>query len=416
MDSKIATINVRGLRDRTKRRIVFNFLRDEKIDIAFLQETHSLESDYRYWRSEWGSEILLAHGTERRCGVALFFRRNFSFSILRQHVDPEGRFVYAHVSHAGKFFHLINVYAPVESVIDRVRFFERLSEQVLRPFVLDDLSPVFLGGDFNTYVSRLAKSTYDDNPDSFELLQCARDLLDLQVEFNLEDCWQSHRNDLDRGYTRFQTNPEVSSRIDLFLTSVAVRDNIESVQIKATVFSDHCALSFVWRPPAESMSTKSPYWKFNSTLLDDVVYVDEVKRAIATFKHDNANLADPVLKWDLLLVHLRGLTISYSTHKKRMQENANKALLDEISFLSKALFESPDQYLNRTAALHRLTQCRSQILEREEARAKAAMVRARLRWAEQGEKSTRYFFQLEKKRFKEIVLDRVESEGRLRSS
>src|SRR5207237_1403646 len=62
MSFKLCTLNVRGMRDRVKRRIVFNFLRDEKIDIAFLQETHSVSSDFRYWRSEWGSKILVSHG------------------------------------------------------------------------------------------------------------------------------------------------------------------------------------------------------------------------------------------------------------------------------------------------------------------------------------------------------------------
>jgi hypothetical protein len=44
----------------------------------------------------------------------------------------------------------------------------------------------------------------------------------------------------------------------------------------------------------------------------------------------------------------------------------------------------------------------------EEARAEAAMIRARILWAESGEKSTRYVFQLEKQRSKDTLNDCIE--------
>lgn len=29
-------------------------LKDNKVDIALLQETHAIDSDIRFWQSEWG--------------------------------------------------------------------------------------------------------------------------------------------------------------------------------------------------------------------------------------------------------------------------------------------------------------------------------------------------------------------------
>ena len=40
-DLSIITFNVRGLGDSTKRREVFDHLRDENADVIYLQETHS---------------------------------------------------------------------------------------------------------------------------------------------------------------------------------------------------------------------------------------------------------------------------------------------------------------------------------------------------------------------------------------
>lgn len=63
--------------------------------------------------------------------------------------------------------------------------------------------------------------------------------------------------------------------------------------------------------------------------------------------------------------------------------------------------------------LDRLTFCKAEVRRFEENRARAAMARARVRWAESGEKSTRYFFQLEKSKFKESVLDCIQIGGDL---
>lgn len=49
---KVASFNVNGLRNENKRREVFNYLKTAKIDIALLQETHSLEDDESVWTNK----------------------------------------------------------------------------------------------------------------------------------------------------------------------------------------------------------------------------------------------------------------------------------------------------------------------------------------------------------------------------
>ena len=52
----IGTLNVRGLRDQRKTRTLLEKLRNEKIDVVSLQETHlSDESDIETLRKLWGS-------------------------------------------------------------------------------------------------------------------------------------------------------------------------------------------------------------------------------------------------------------------------------------------------------------------------------------------------------------------------
>ena len=52
MSLRLNTFNCRGLQDGFKRKKVFNFLRESKYDIIFLQETYSSKSDEMLWRPQ----------------------------------------------------------------------------------------------------------------------------------------------------------------------------------------------------------------------------------------------------------------------------------------------------------------------------------------------------------------------------
>ena len=49
----ILSLNVRGIREQTKRRSIFSYLKDQKANIYFLQETYSEPADEILWKNEW---------------------------------------------------------------------------------------------------------------------------------------------------------------------------------------------------------------------------------------------------------------------------------------------------------------------------------------------------------------------------
>ena len=59
---KIISLNVRGIRDQTKRRSIFTYLKDQKADFYFLQETYSEANDESMWQSEWGVRFFFLMG------------------------------------------------------------------------------------------------------------------------------------------------------------------------------------------------------------------------------------------------------------------------------------------------------------------------------------------------------------------
>ena len=66
----IVSINVRGIREVTKRTAIFDFYRN-KCDVLCLQETHCSEPDEQIWKSEWGGQIVFSNGTSAARGVAI---------------------------------------------------------------------------------------------------------------------------------------------------------------------------------------------------------------------------------------------------------------------------------------------------------------------------------------------------------
>ena len=60
----IISLNVRGLREQSKRRCIFSYLKDQKSKFYFLQETYSEVNDETIWKNEWGGKIFFSYGTK----------------------------------------------------------------------------------------------------------------------------------------------------------------------------------------------------------------------------------------------------------------------------------------------------------------------------------------------------------------
>ena len=90
---KLISLNVRGISNFQKRRMIFTWCRKKSADIVFLQETHSKKETELQWKSEWGSEIMLSHGSSNSRGVAILLKRGVDFCIRSKILDPLGRFI-----------------------------------------------------------------------------------------------------------------------------------------------------------------------------------------------------------------------------------------------------------------------------------------------------------------------------------
>ena len=76
MDSlSICTLNVRGIRNRLKRKSLFDLLKKKRLDIICLQETYIIEKDVDQWEREWGGLIFHSSVSTHSMGQVILIRK-----------------------------------------------------------------------------------------------------------------------------------------------------------------------------------------------------------------------------------------------------------------------------------------------------------------------------------------------------
>ena len=113
------SLNAQGLRDYTKRRKIFNFMKKHTSSkgIIFLQETHSLKICENTWTNQFGcgnKHIVFSHGTSDSRGVLIAFREASIYKVVNQYVDDGGRFIVLNTLIEDSPVVLTNYYAPNE--------------------------------------------------------------------------------------------------------------------------------------------------------------------------------------------------------------------------------------------------------------------------------------------------------------
>ena len=138
----ILSLNVRGLDNNEKRREIFQWLRKKKFSIYMLQEVRCTESSFETRAAQCGYKAFYSGFASYKAGVAILFNNNFTFKVLRQICDKEGRYIIMDLDVGELILTICNIYAPNK---DDPIFFQNVREQMW----MFRCEEVILGGDFN---------------------------------------------------------------------------------------------------------------------------------------------------------------------------------------------------------------------------------------------------------------------------
>jgi len=105
----VISLNVRGLRDIVKRKALFLFIKQREAQVILFQETHSCDTDLKFWKSQWGDTALFCHGTNHSAGVAIFLNK-LKGDIVETIYSGEGRWIIVILNIDNVKFIICNVY------------------------------------------------------------------------------------------------------------------------------------------------------------------------------------------------------------------------------------------------------------------------------------------------------------------
>lgn len=131
----------------------------------------------------------------------------------------------------------------------------------------------------------------------------------------------------------------------------------------------------------------------NCSLLDDEDYINDIAEKIPIWLAEGRNeLSDSRSIWDWMKYNIRAHTIQYSKRRARERNEREKSLQEEY-VKAKHIFETDTNDLNA----HILNSAKDTLELFYEEKVKGIIIRARTPWHEHGEKSTKYFLNLEKR-------------------
>ena len=233
---KLNSFNCRGLREKSKRIDIFQWLKDSNLGITFLQETHCSDTDKKEWERDWGGKIFFSNGTTQSRGVAILIPKKFkhTFKPISEKCSNDGRLLILTCEIENIIFTLVNVYAPTrDHPAAQLQFISYLKAQ-LDEYATDN---ILIGGDFNTHLNPLL-----DKKGGTRILKTdyAKLVENLMTEFNLVDIWRArHAYDLKFTRTEKSRTGLIQSRLDYWLVSEGTSYLINNCTIKPGKRSDH---------------------------------------------------------------------------------------------------------------------------------------------------------------------------------
>lgn len=373
------TLNTNGLRDANKRMALLQWLSHMSLDFACLQETHVVSSEEcNSWFSSYGFLSVAAPGSPQSCGSVILFRPRFS--LLNSWADDNGRFVLAKFQRRDLVFCVACLYAPNRNP-DRDDFFAFCASKV------DPSVPTLICGDFNTVFDRSLDRRGSDVLGSSRESSLA--LLSLFRDCGVVDIWRS-LHPSTTAFSWLRPDGAFSSRIDLIGCPYPWIHLVQSCELVACPYSDHCAV--VLSVPVPEPTPRGPgRWKLNVSVLGDDHFKSSVSNFWSVWRTRKGSFDSLQVWWDKGKDHLKSLAINFCSSKSR-ERNQIRNLLLTLSQHLKAQIDN-----GRLSLLNIYESTLSKIASLDLRTAEGARIRSRARWAEEGESSTSYFYRLEKR-------------------
>ena len=381
-------MNVRGIRDQVKRRSIFTYLKDQKANVYFLQETYSELNDEKIWQNEWGGKMYFSHGSRHSKGTCILIDPSTNCNVDYSFSNTTGRIVLITVNIKGSKISCCNIYAP-NNPTEQLEFIQELNNIIIDK---SELTNLIVGGDWNcTLTKKDKRGGAPWKPSQFSQL-----LLVTMEIFDLVDIQRVRHPNL-KVYSYVSKALNIKSRLDFFLIAKNLSKHVKNTGIKTSIAPDHKTVSLCLSWPDNS--PRGPgFWKFNNTLLEDDNYLFKIRELLPRLRKKYDYLEDKRLVWELIKMEIRENTISFTKRKAKAAFKREMEISKRLDELDHKMCNS-DNVFDMDQILNEYENLKTEIQSIYEEKGHAAIFRSKCRWVEKGERPTKYFFNLEKQNY-----------------
>lgn len=387
----MSSLNVQGLGDNTKRREVFKYFKDLNKDIIFVQESHCTSEKEKLWSSEWGRKIWCAHGTSAARGVMVLLKRNLPLEVVECNQLFDGRVIMLTVKIDEALYVLVNVYGPNE---DNPHFYVQLFEEIEKLDVVD----LLIVGDLNAtlnYKLDTRGCTSDSHSKKREIINSYMDLQEMS------DIWRDRNPDKYQFSSKRNDDKRITSRLDYFLISKGLINRVTKTDINPGFRSDHCRVDL--NLDLSSSKRGKGVWRFNNLLLHDKEFVSQMNVLIDQYNWGVKTNITPAQEWEFLKLEITTLASEFARNRAKGKSQLIEMLENKIKKLDEKLLELDD--CDQRNLIKKSVKRTREFLENEYAeKAAKAIFRSKSKYYNEGEKNSKYFFNLERRNFEAKVI------------
>lgn len=316
--------NIKGCGSPIKRGKVMTYLKHNKVDIAFIQETHFKGEEALKLKYGWVGHVFHSSFSSKRNGVAILVNKNLNFIPTGQVKDDEGRMVCLQAMINGTTVVLCNIYAPN---IGDPNFYYELNK------TLGEMDgQIILAGDFN----QVWDAFIDKSKSNDQTYPKDRAAIHMMSKDNgLVDIWRLV-NPREREYTFYSHCHKSHSRIDMFLISNTMTKHVTHCKINAIALSDHAAVKLGIDINCDK--ERKGRWRLNTSLLSHDAFSLSLKEDLQSFFEINTGSTDRrSTEWEASKAYVRGKIIGYASKRKREDRDRIQELDNKIKNYEKEL-------------------------------------------------------------------------------
>jgi endonuclease/exonuclease/phosphatase family metal-dependent hydrolase len=406
---RIATLNLKGRNDKDKKSkwpTLETMMRKQRILVLGIQETHLNDEEAEKVKTMCPKLEIINNGIHKnKEGVAFVINKELANNMTwDQTTLIEGRASRLKIKvEEERGLDVIVIYAP-NNDNEKANFFETLKEKLEQE---KELENVIIMGDFNCVEQELDRFPHRKDDE-----KVTKNWLKIKKKHKLIDGWRVH-NELNKSYTYMQPASNSMSRIDrIYLNDEIYPYGYNWSHINSAKLSDHDMVA------VDILKSKLPYigeglWRMNQDELNDERVkkaTDEVlKRTEIEMKRiieENEETIQEV--WAEAKEDIKRLTIEAKKIRQRNLEKKKEKMKKEIDEKLKEINNEVQAENNKN--IDELIRLKKKLSETTRSELIKLQESAKARYRSKGEKYTKYWFRLNKKKLDDKIILALQKE------